>query len=64
MSDTAPPPIRLTDYRPPAWTITDVALVFDLERESSAVEATLVASILNAVPAAPKVEVSLDVTFN
>ncbi|MCZ8115757.1 aminopeptidase N [Silanimonas sp.] len=41
MTDQVSPPIRLLDYRPPAWTITDVALVFELERESSVVEATL-----------------------
>ena len=42
MTDTAPTPIRLVDYRPPAWTITDVTLVFELDREASEVEATLV----------------------
>jgi aminopeptidase N len=41
MTDQASPPIRLAEYRAPAWTITDVALVFDLERESSEIEATL-----------------------
>ena len=44
MSDSAPhasPPIRLVDYRPPAWTIEDVHLAFDLDAEATEVEATL-----------------------
>jgi aminopeptidase N len=41
MTDTPPLPIRLADYRPPAWTITDVVLEVDLGAEASEVEATL-----------------------
>lgn len=41
MTETAPPPIRLADYAPPSWTITDVALVFELRRDASEVDATL-----------------------
>ncbi|MCE2945314.1 MAG: aminopeptidase N [Lysobacteraceae bacterium] len=41
MTAPAPSAVRLADYCPPAWTITDVALVFDLGREASEVEATL-----------------------
>ena len=41
MIPNASPPVRLADYRPPAWTITDVALVFELDREESEVDAIL-----------------------
>ena len=41
MTDSLLPPIRLADYRPPAWTVTDVALVVDLGAETSGIEATL-----------------------
>ena len=41
MTDAAARTIRLADYAPPPWTVTDVALVFELGRESSEVEARL-----------------------
>ncbi len=41
MSQNTPSPIRLADYQPPSWTITEVALEFDLERANSEVTATL-----------------------
>ena len=34
-------PVRLADYRPPAWTVTDVRLAFDLGRDVAEVGATL-----------------------
>jgi aminopeptidase N len=41
MSLTELPSVRLADYAPPSWTITDVALVFDLDRDAAEVDATL-----------------------
>ena len=41
MSADAASPVRLADYAPPGWTITDVALRVDLGRESSEIDATL-----------------------
>ena len=41
MTDHAAAPVRLADYRPPAWTVESVALVIDLDRDASEVEATL-----------------------
>lgn len=43
MSDlpSPPPTIRLSDYRPPAWLIPDVALRFDLDKTRTRVHATL-----------------------
>jgi aminopeptidase N len=39
-TDTAPL-IRLSDYRPPAWQIETVQLVFDLDADATVVESTL-----------------------
>jgi aminopeptidase N len=41
MRDPAAVPVRLADYRPPAWTVEAVDLVFELDREASEVEAVL-----------------------
>lgn len=48
---TASTTVRLADYRAPAWTVVDAALVFDLGRESTVVEATL--QLRCDVPGAP-----------
>jgi aminopeptidase N len=37
----ATPVIRLTDYRPPAWRVTQVELVFDLDADATEVDALL-----------------------
>jgi aminopeptidase N len=41
MTDSAPPLTRLAEYAPPTWSITDVDLRFDLDREVAEVDATL-----------------------
>jgi aminopeptidase N len=51
-TDSAPL-IRLADYRPPAWRVTDVALVFALDAAATEVDATLRLVPDPAQPAAP-----------
>jgi aminopeptidase N len=41
VSPDAAPPIRLADYRPPAWRVTDVELVFELDAAATEVQARL-----------------------
>ncbi len=51
MRDPDAAPVRLADYRPPAWTVEAVDLVFELDREESEVEAVL--ALRCDVPGAP-----------
>ena len=41
MTASALPVVRLADYRPPAWTVEAVELVFELGHDATEVEATL-----------------------
>ena len=58
MDSQAPsPPIRLADYRPPAWRVTDVQLLFDLDAEATELDARL---HLLPDPAQPGAALELD----
>lgn len=51
MIQASPPAIRLSDYRPPAWTVESADLLFELGREASEVEVSL--ALRCDVPGAP-----------
>ena len=53
----ANPPVRLRDYRTPAWRMEQVELSFDLDAEQTIVEASLV---LQQDPEQPDAELRLD----
>jgi aminopeptidase N len=57
MTDAPTTPIRLDDYRPPAWRIAQVDLVFDLDAEATDVSARLE---LHPDPAQPVAPLRLD----
>ncbi len=54
---SSPDPIRLADYRPPAWRVLHAALVFDLDADATEVTATL---RLAPDPAQPPQPLELD----
>src|SRR5688572_25295339 len=53
MKDPRPQPIQRRDYRPPAFWIDDVDLVFDLDASRTRVTATLAVRRNPDVPASP-----------
>ncbi len=52
-SEATPAAIRLADYRPPAWRVETVSLVFELDADATEVEATLALRPDPAQPGAP-----------